>query len=97
MANSKRRCTYCKEYYPVAIGGVKLPGGFFCNYDHAIKYARAKQLKASKLKVKAEAKAERAHTRQRKKELMTRSQWYDRRQRLVNPYVTRIQDFGKPC
>ena len=96
MANSKRRCTFCKDY-KLAIDGVKLPGGFFCNFDHAIKYARVKQLKASKIKVKAKAKQERAHTKRRKKELMTRSQWYGRLQSLVNQYVRLVRDVNEPC
>jgi len=28
---------------------------------------------------------------------MTRSQWYDRLQTLVNQYVTKVRDVGKPC
>lgn len=96
MANTKRRCTYCKDY-KLAVDGVTSPVGFFCNFDHAMWYARAKQLKASKIKVKAKVKQERAQTKQRKKELMKRSEWYDRLQKVVNQYVTKIRDVGKPC
>jgi hypothetical protein len=28
---------------------------------------------------------------------MTRSQWYNKLQRLVNQYVTKVRDVGKPC
>lgn len=96
MANTKRRCTFCKEYRPAG-DGIKLPAGFFCDMNHAIKYASAKQLKAKNNKIKIKEKAERKQTKQRKKELMTRSQWYNKLQRLVNQYVTKVRDVGNPC
>lgn len=89
MANKSRRCTYCKEY-KLATDGVKHPAGFFCNFDHAIKYANKKTTKTKQ-------KKERAETKQRKKELMTRSQWYDRLQKLVNQYITKVRDINEPC
>jgi hypothetical protein len=96
MANSKNKCTYCENYKPPN-EGIRVPGGFFCNIDHAIEYANAKSIKAKNKKTKTKAKQERKHTKQRKKELMTRSQWYNKLQRLVNQYVTKVRDVGKPC
>jgi hypothetical protein len=96
MANTKRRCTFCKDY-KLATDGIKSPVGFFCNFDHAIKYANAKQLKASKKKAKVQEFIERVRVKERKKELMTRSQWYDRLQRLVNQYVRLVRDVNAPC
>jgi len=46
MANSKRRCTHCKEY-AVAKDGFKFPAGFFCSIKHAKEYGKAKQDKAN--------------------------------------------------
>lgn len=59
MANSKRKCKYCKEYIPFA-DGVKINTGFFCNIDHAIAFAKDK---SSKDKRKASKKA---HTERKK-------------------------------
>ena len=41
MANSKKRCRFCKTYSK-AEGMFMAPGGTFCNIDHAIAYANKK-------------------------------------------------------
>ncbi len=100
MAN-KRMCKHCKKWNEDFI---KTNIAVFCDVDCAYKFAVAKQEKEQaklikKLKsngVKKE-KAERAETKQRKKELMTRSQWYNRLQGLVNQYVRLVRDINEPC
>ena len=39
MANAKRKCKYCKEYI-LAVDGIKINAGFFCNLDHAVKFGK---------------------------------------------------------
>lgn len=103
MAVKKRKCCHCKEF-EIAEDGVLHPAGFFCSTDHALSYARTKQAKqrerqqakAKQSRVKTD-KAERKTTRERKKELMSRAQWYDKLQTLVNQYVRLVRDIGKPC
>lgn len=41
MANSKKRCTFCKDYY-LAESMLKTPRGYFCCAGHALEYARKK-------------------------------------------------------
>ena len=98
---AKLKCKQCGKW---SGDFIKTNIAVFCDVDCAYKFARAKQEKSqakliSKLKsnrVKRD-KAERKETKQRKKELMTRSQWYDRLQRLVNQYVRLVRDVNAPC
>ena len=54
--------------------------------------------KREKDRLKAVAKAYgKRQPKAKKKELMTRSQWYNRLQTLVNQYVLHVRDVGKPC
>ena len=41
MANSKRRCRWCKTYGSPEDGKI-INGAFYCSIDHAIEYGRAK-------------------------------------------------------
>jgi hypothetical protein len=92
MPVAKLRCKYCKEYFNRETM-VKYPSGRFCTKDHATEWAIENQVKGAK-KIQ---KLERKETRQKKKELMTRSQWYSKLQKLVNQYITKVRDVGKPC
>ena len=93
MANSKRECKYCKEY---SAEFIKVPAGTFCTFDHALKFANEKQSRdAKRARSKADRK-DRATTKQRKKELMTRTEWYNKLQTLVNQYV-KYRDRNEPC
>lgn len=47
MANSKRECKHCGDYFPWETG-IKVPAGFFCSHDHAIEFARLKQQQKAK-------------------------------------------------
>lgn len=44
MANSKKRCKQCREYYP-ANEMIKLPAGTFCTIEHATEFAQDKAKK----------------------------------------------------
>ena len=98
---NKRKCKQCSTWTEDFI---KTNVAVFCDVDCAYKFARTKQEKEqarliAKLKqsqVKA-GKADRKATRERKKELMSRAQWYDKLQTLVNQYVRLVRDVGQPC
>lgn len=51
MANSKRRCTYCKKYKPV-VEGITAPIGFFCDKKCRFDYATKKPVELKKKTVK---------------------------------------------
>ncbi len=100
---AKSKCKHCFERVETS-KGIKTPLGFFCGYDHATKYGfnnkekGRKKLTAKRNKEKqATDKFNRKKTAQRKKELLTRTQWLNKLQSLVNQYVTKIRDVGKPC
>lgn len=95
------KCKNCKTKTddPVIAGIYK-----FCKFDCAFEYAKsmqAKQQERQQAKAKqSQAKSDkddRKTTRERKKELMTRAQWYDKLQTLVNQYVRLVRDIDKPC
>ena len=92
MANSKRKCPYCKEYKVAATMRI-INGRAFCDVDHAIKYAFENKDAELKKKQIHEKKLLRA----RKKEVRPRKQWHDKLQKLVNQYVVYVRDKGKPC
>jgi len=93
MANTgPLKCKGCKEYFPRDSLITSHKGKFHsvdCMADWAYKNKHKGQ--------KTIAKVERKETSQKKKELMTRSQWYTKLQKLVNQYVTKIRDINKPC
>lgn len=102
MANSKRKCKGCGEYF-AADEMVKVPAGVFCSKSHAIEWAlkaleKAKErrkLKASK-DTNEEIKRDRKRLKKRKLEL-NRTSHLDKLQKLVNQYVVHVRDKGKPC
>lgn len=88
MANSKKRCRHCKEYFPVA-QGVTVPLGFFCSYDHATKHGLEK---AKKERWKQNRK-ELTEYRERTKNA---AQWKKEAQAAFNSYI-RYRDRGRNC
>lgn len=93
MANTgPLKCKGCSQYFPRETLIPSHKGKF-----HSIE-CMADWAYENKSKGKKEIKkVERKETKQRKKELMSRSQWYAKLQKLVNQYVTKIRDVGKPC
>lgn len=70
-----------------------------CDFQIAMAAVRKKRvIKAAQMKREriAQAKAERAELRSRKKALRTRTTWYGLLQEEVNTYV-RLRDWNKPC
>ena len=88
LANTKKRCTYCKEYF-LAEKMVSVPAGYFCTIEHAKEYG----LKRSQaLKVKRE----RAEHKKARENIKRRSDWIKEAQSAFNAYI-RIRDKYKPC
>ena len=56
MANSKKRCRYCKEYHPES-EMINVNGGWYCDIEHATKYAYQNKEKGKQIKHKAQKKA----------------------------------------
>ena len=88
MANSKRRCKYCKQYVGEYI---KVPAGVFCNASHAKAWADEKRTKEAQKQYK-----------ERTKELKTkvvsndRGYWLKKAQAAFNAYI-RKRDEKEPC
>lgn len=100
---AKSKCKHCFERVDTS-SGIKTPLGFFCDYDHATKYGIThkeegrKKLIARRNSDKKQAdKKEVAHTKQRKKEIMTRTEWFNKKQKLVNQYITKVRDVEELC
>lgn len=84
------KCSQCKKKKDVEI---TTPIYYFCSYNCAIlktKNNAAKSLKKKATEMRVEDKA-------RLKALMTRGQWYQRLQRVVNQYVTKVRDVDEYC
>lgn len=90
MANSKRKAKCCgkrvRDY--IVINNVA-----FCSRESAVKWSYDNKSIGKDIKFKAQKKKDTV----RKKELMTRSQWYKRLQILVNQWVVHVRDKDKPC
>ncbi|AUR82901.1 NinG protein [Vibrio phage 1.029.O._10N.261.55.A7] len=92
MANSKRKCAYCKERKPVeTMFTSRLQS--FCNKDHYIEYQVASKDKL----VKKGEKIQRKDLAERKKALKPVKWWQDMLQKLVNQYVVHVRDKEMPC
>jgi len=88
MANSKRKCKHCREYF-LADEGVKHPAGWFCSNDHALEFAR------SKAKRDAGRKQRKEHREERER-LKTLSEHLREAQQAFNAYI-RERDKDLPC
>jgi hypothetical protein len=88
MANSKRRCRGCKEYFDRS-EMLSLPGGWFHSIDCAKDYGLDRSRKAAE-------KKKRSDHRKAKEKLKTRSDWLRECQQAFNRYI-RARDHGKPC
>ena len=88
MANKKRRCLGCKDYFPPD-SGFKAPVGFFhsseCAYSYSTKKAAKKTQKDDRAKLKTD-----------KDKIKTIGQRISDVQASVNRYI-RARDLGKPC
>lgn len=75
---------------------IKTPVGWFCDSACALAYTVKKREKAAERRQMGERKVQRKANTEKRKELMTRSQWYKRLEKLVNQYV-RWRDRDEPC
>jgi len=96
MSNSKKKCRSCNKYF-LASSGILAPLGFFhsdeCRYNYFIK----NQQKVIEQSNKLEDKRIKAWQKEKRKEIRTRSDWYEILQKLVNQWVVHVRDKGKPC
>jgi len=88
MANSKRRCKHCREYFP-SEDGVKVPAGWFCSFGHATEFARSKAKRDTERKHRKEYK-------EAKEKLKTLSDHLRESQQVFNAYI-RERDKDQPC
>lgn len=59
MANSKLKCTFCKERFrPEEVEGKRTPAGWFCSINHAIEHSRAVRERQNKKAIQSQAKKE---------------------------------------
>lgn len=84
----KRLCKECKEYHDKE-KMIKVPLGWFCTFEHAIKYANRKSEERKERDIKA-------RHRKKKQELKSLTVLKREAQTSVNSYI-RARDYGKPC
>lgn len=103
MANKKRRCTHCKDYFSASEMVITPNNSAFCSIKHAQEHGQAKASRArerdlakAKRMHQQEQKAVRAQNRKRKEALKTKSDWNKEAQAAFNKYI-RVRDAGKPC
>lgn len=102
MANSKRKCKECGEYFS-ATGMIKVPAGVFCCIEHASEWAvKSRQKAQEKIKRKkacddkAEKKASRERHLERLKSVQNISFFHKKAQAAFNAFI-RERDRGSPC
>ena len=94
MANSKKRCTGCKQSFPSDLETriTKIPM-WFHDADCLVKWHRGQEKK----KLHKEISKKILNRGQPRKKAVTRSDLFQKLQSLVNQYVLHIRDAGKPC
>lgn len=102
MANSRKKCKQCGEYFP-ASEMIKVPAGTFCTMGHAVEFANERRkTDAEKIKRKidtsaaSEEKKASKQRRERLKELQPLSYYHKIAQREFNAYI-RYRDRDLPC
>lgn len=95
MANSKRKCRYCKEYRKVS-DMLVINGAAYCDHDHAVKYAIQSAPKARKKAEKKDRQRKRQDTQRRREALKTKPELTKECQKAFNAYI-RERDKAKPC
>ena len=90
MAVGKRKCKSCGKYVREFI---TTPKGVFCNIDSAVKYSYANKSKGAEIQRKEQKKKDTV----RKKELLTRSQWYNLLKTQIHRWIVHVRDKDKGC
>ncbi len=86
MANSKRRCRWCKTYGSPEDGKV-INGAFYCSLDHAIAYGKAKAPQAIR----------KAHRAQKAAYLAQDTATLKKTAQAIVNKLCRLLDQGEPC
>lgn len=89
MTTSKKRCPYCRKYFPTA-DMTRFGSMMFCCFDHAVQYANKPSTKDKGRKIERKSLAE------RKKKLKSLNDYAAEAQSAVNAYI-RVRDHNKPC
>lgn len=89
MANSKRKCKWCKKYVTEF---VTVPAGTFCTIDHALEFANKK----TRLRSDKAAKAARSQHRKDKERVKSKAKWLAELQTVFNKYI-RLRDRNDGC
>ena len=88
--NSKRKCKACghsvRKY--IVVNNMA-----FCSYDSAAKWGYANKSKGAAIRSKTQKKKDTV----RKKELLTRSQWYNLLKTQIHRWIVHVRDKDKGC
>lgn len=95
MANSRKRCSHCRKYFPPE-SGIQRGTQFFCSKDHLIEYAANNTKSLASKGRRIQAKAERKEHRERKEKLKPRSKWLAEAQKWFNKFI-RLRDKDLLC
>jgi len=103
MPAKEKACKYCKAKKPIETM-VQINLAWYCDWNHGVEHGKELAAKSRERATrKADKRIERkridakAANRLRKKEIMTRREWYDKLQVLVNQYVVHVRDKDKGC
>ncbi len=88
MTHKTKSCKYCKKRHPVD-SSLHLPGGFFCSFSHAIKWANDR---VEKTRLLAQAR----DIKKRKSALKTKGDWMREAQTEFNKFI-RLRDQDDNC
>lgn len=90
MANKNKKCKWCDEYVEASTG-VQTPAGFFCCFDHAIKFANDRGQKKA-------AREQKQVKFQRRKVFADndRNTQLSLAQKAINEFI-RLRDKDEPC
>lgn len=99
---AKSKCKQCPKRIETS-EGIKTPAGFFCSYDHAVKFGKSeaerkkkKLLAKKKLDAAKEQKKKDKEFRERKAAIKPASKILAEAQAAFNRYI-RIRDYKEPC
>ena len=90
MANSKRKCKNCGERVRLYI---VVNNVAYCNFEALVQYGIKNKSKGKEIAYKAQKKKDVI----RKKELMTRSQWYNKLKTEIHRWIVHVRDKDKGC
>jgi len=97
--HNQKKCKYCKLKKPLD-NGIQTPSGWFCSYDHTIKYANDKtdlaRIRAQAKKIRDEKKKLIADKERIKKRTGKNGYYYNLRT-AIHYYVKHVLRAGEPC